>query len=72
MRKGRAFIRCDHCGKGSDIILLPADSFKHPVMPATLTDLPDRNNVDWLCPKCGIWNLTSDAQLPRPIADEKA
>jgi len=60
-------IRCEHCGSEISIASLVGDKMRNPVMPNTLTDLPDYNTVDWLCPKCDVWNLNSD----QPKGDAK-
>lgn len=53
-------IQCHHCGESNDLMIMDKSRFQHPIMPNTLTNLPDHNEVTWLCDKCGCWNNPRD------------
>lgn len=54
-------LRCESCNKLTDVMSFKLnDDMRYPVMPNTLTDLPDHNNVIWKCPHCGLWNNQED------------
>jgi hypothetical protein len=53
---------CEDCGAPINFAIIPEDCLKHPDLPNTLSGLKDHQNVDWKCPHCGFWHLSTPNQ----------